>query len=308
MALFRRSLVLSVLICVGCSAQSAPSGIEVRIERQVRTFYSIPPDVKILIGPRKASEFPGYDALTITFNGGEKAKSYDFLLSKDQKTLLRMTKFDLTEDPYAAIMKKIDLSGRPVRGNKNAKVIAVNYDDYECPFCAQLHETLFPALMKEYGDRVQFVYKDFPLEEIHPWAMHAAVDADCVATQSSDAYWDFVDYLHAHRDEVNANKSRPEQFAELDHLASDQGQKHSLDAAKLEACLKAQNEDAVKASIKEGESLGVEATPTLFVNGEKVDGARPIADLRAVFDRVLLQAGVTPPAHPDAPTVAAAGK
>ena len=80
-----------------------------------------------------------------------------------------------------------------------------------------------------------------------------------------------------------------------------QGQKHNLDAAKLQACIKAQKDDAVKASVHEGEALGVEATPTMFVNGEKVDGAIPIGELRAVLDRALLEAGGTPPAHPAAP-------
>ena len=84
-----------------------------------------------------------------------------------------------------------------------------------------------------------------------------------------------------------------------------QGQQHSLDAGKLQSCVKAQNDDAVKASMKEAETLGVEATPTLFVNGEKLDGARPIAELRAVFDRALEQAGVAAPAHPGAPSAAA---
>ena len=104
-----------------------------------------------------------------------------------------MTKLDLTNDPYAEIMKKIDVSGRPTRGNKDAKVVVVNYDDFECPFCSRMHATLFPGIFKEYGDRVLFIYKDYPLEEIHPWAVHAAVNANCLAAQNADAYWDYAD-------------------------------------------------------------------------------------------------------------------
>jgi protein-disulfide isomerase len=293
----RRSLLMLLLICLGCSAQSAPSELDRRMERQVRSHYNIPADVKIDIGQRHASEFPNYDALTITFNSGAKKQNYDFLLSKDGKTLIRMTKLDLTQDPYAEAMKKIDVQGRPVRGNPKAKVVAVNYDDFECPFCARMHKTLFPELFKEYGDRVEFIYKDFPLAEIHPWAIHAAVDANCLAALNGDAYWDFADYIHANPQEVNAGKGRDAAFAELDRLTLLQGQKHNLDVVKLQSCIKAQNEDAVKASMKEGEALGIEATPTLFVNGEKVDGARPIAELRSVLDRALEQAGVSPPVH-----------
>ncbi len=208
-----------------------------------------------------------------------------------------MAKIDLTKDPYAELMKKIDLSGRPTRGNKDAKVVAVNYDDFECPYCSRMHQTLFPQLLKEYGDRVTFIYKDFPLAEIHPWAIHAAVDANCLASQNNDAYWDFADYIHANQTEVNSEKSRDGQFGALDRLAMVQGQKHNVDGAKLQSCVKAQKDEAVRASVKEGSTLGVEATPTLFVNGEKIDGAMPIGDIRAVLDRALQQAGVVSPPH-----------
>ncbi len=297
MTLLRRSFLVLLLICLGCAAQSAPPDTVKVIERQVRGYYSIPAGVKILVGSLKPSDFPNYDALTITFDNGDKKQDYDFLLSKDGKTLIRMTKLDLTKDPYAEVMKKIDVKGRPTRGNKDAKVIVINYDDFQCPFCSRMHQTLFPEMLKEYADRVLFIYKDFPLVEIHPWATHAAVDANCLAAQNNDAYWDFADYMHANQKEVNSAKGREAQFAEIDKQALLQGQKHNVEVAKLQSCIKTQNADAVKASMREAEGLGVSATPTLYVNGEKIDGALPIEDLRAVFDRALKQAGVPAPDH-----------
>ena len=298
MTFLRRATVVLLVICLGCSAQSMPPEVARRIEQQVRIFYTIPARVKVILGPVKPSaEFPNYDALTITFDGGEKKQHYEFLLSKDGKTLLRMTRLDLSRDPFVEVMKKIDVSNRPTRGDAKAKVVAVNYDDFECPFCSRMHQTLFPQLLKEYGDRVTFIYKDFPLAEIHPWATHAAVNANCLAAQNKDAYWDFADYIHANQGEVNSEKSHDAQFAALDRIATTQGQKHSLDGPKLQACIKAQQDDAVKASVHEGEGLGIEATPTMFVNGEKVDGALPVGELRAVLDRALVQAGVPTPVH-----------
>ena len=295
--LLRRATLVLLLLCLGCCAQSAPSEVARRIEQQVRVVYSIPPTVKINLGALKPSEFPNYDALTITFDGGEKKQNREFLLSRDGKTLVRMTKLDLSKDPFAEVMKKIDLNGRPTRGNSNAKVVAVNYDDFECPFCSRMHQTLFPELLKEYGDRVVFIYKDFPLAEIHPWATHAAVSANCLAAQNKDAYWEFADYLHANQAEVNSEKSRDGQFMVLDRLALTQGQKHNLDGTKLQTCIKGQQDERVKSSVREAEALGVEATPTMFVNGEKVDGALPISEMRAVLDRALVQAGEPVPAH-----------
>src|SRR5713101_3449984 len=296
----RRSILVLLFICLGCSAQSAPTDVAQRIERQVRAYYTIPAHVKIILSPLKPSEFPNYDALTITFDSGDKKQNYDFLLSKDGKTLIRLTKLDLSKDPYAEVMKKIDVKGRPTRGNKDAKVIIINYDDFQCPFCSRMHQTLFPEMLKEYGDRVLFIYKDFPLVEIHPWATHAAVDANCLAGQNNDAYWDFADYIHANQKDVDSEKGRDSQFAALDRIAVTQGEKHKVDVPKLQACIKAQNDESVKASVREGEQVGVSATPTLFINGQELDGALPINELRASLDRALQQAGVPAPAHPAA--------
>src|SRR6201998_4571555 len=214
--LLQQSFVFLLLICLGCSAESAPSDTTKAIERQVRAYYKLPPEVAVVVGPLKPSDFPNYDAVKLTFNRGTRKDDYDFLLSKDGKTLIRMTKMDLTKDPNAEIMKKHDLKGRPTKGNKDAKVVIVNYDDFQCPFCSRMHQTLFPEVFKEYGDRVLFIYKDYPLAEIHPWAIHAAVDANCLAAQNADAYWDFADYTHANRQTVNSEKGLDNQFAALD--------------------------------------------------------------------------------------------
>ena len=310
----RRAFLVLLMICLGCSAQSPPSSsssssssppptpavpsdITHVIERQVRAHYSLPPDVKVVLGTLRSSEYANYDALTVTFVSPHKKQEFEFLLSRNHKTLVRMTKLDLTSDPYAEIMKKIDVSGRPTRGNKEAKVTVVNYDDFECPFCSRMHETLFPGLFKEYGDRVLFIYKDYPLEEIHPWAVHAAVNANCLGAQNGDAYWDYADYLHGNQHAINGEKGRDGQNSELDKLATLQGQKHNLDIAKLQACVKAQDEKAVRASMQEADKVGVEATPTMFVNGQKLDGAVPADEVRLALDQALKDAGVAPPEH-----------
>jgi protein-disulfide isomerase len=302
----RRAFLVLLVICLGCSAQSPPSpppasassaDIDRVVERQVRAHYSLPPDVRVILGPLRTSEFANYDALTVTFASPHKKQDFEFLLSRDHKTLVRLTKLDLTTDPYAAIVKKIDVTGRPTRGNKDAKVTVVNYDDFECPFCSRMHQTLFPGLFKEYGDRVLFIYKDYPLEEIHPWAVHAAVNANCLGAQNSDAYWDYADYLHGNQQAISGEKGRDGQNAELDKLATLQAQKHNLDVTKLQACVKAQDEKAVRSSLHEGETVGVEATPTMFVSGRKLDGAVPADEVRLALDQALKDAGVAPPEH-----------
>lgn len=301
MILCKRTLVFLLLTCLAVGAQISQPDLAQRIERQIRAYYELPDEVKVTLSPPHASDFPNYEEYTVTLEGDTSKKTFEFLLSKDQKTLIRMTKIDLTKDPYAENMKKIDVKGRPVRGNPNAKVVIVNFDDFECPFCSRAHQTMFPELLKEYGDRVAFIYKDFPLVEIHPWAVHAAVDANCLAALNNAAYWDFADYIHSNQGVVNSERGRENQFAALDRITSTEGAKFNVDGPKLQACMKAQKEDAVRASMKEGESLGVDGTPTMFVNGRMVNGARSAEEFRAVFDSALQQAGVPVPAHPTSP-------
>jgi protein-disulfide isomerase len=296
--LIRRSLFILLLICLGCVAQSAPPDIARKVEHQVRAFYSVPADVKVTIGTiTPGSELPGYDTVSVSLDGEGKQKEYKFLISKDRNTMLRVTRFDLTKDAFTDLMSKIDVTGRPTRGAKSAKVVVVNFDDFECPFCSRMHATLFPEIFKEYGDRVTFIYKDDPLTEIHPWALHAAVDANCLAAQSNDAYWDFADYIHANKKDVDSEKTPSARFDAVDKITLAQGQKHNLDAAKLQACVKAQNEDAVRASMKEADDLGVNGTPALFINGQKIDGAVPASDVRAALDAALRDAGEPVPQH-----------
>src|SRR5215469_5776586 len=243
--LTRRSLFVLLLVCLGCVAQSAPPDVARKIEHQVRSTYNLPADVKVTVGAvvPGAPDMPGYDTVSVTLDGDGKQKEYKFLLSRDRNTMLRVTKFDLTKDAFAELMNKIDVTGRPTRGAKSAKVVVVNYDDFECPFCSRMHQTLFPQLLNEYGDRVSFIYKDYPLTEIHPWAVHAAVDAGCLATQNGDAFWDFADYIHADKREVDSAQTPPARFDAIDKMAMLQGQKHNVDVVKLQSCLKAQNED-----------------------------------------------------------------
>ena len=291
MKVLSRLFVVFLLICVNCASQPKPSDLTARIERQIRATYKLPPDAPVVVGPFSPSpDWPGYDAFTVTIGEEGRKQNYPFLLAKDKKSIVRVNRIELSADPYGDVMKKIDVRGRPVRGAKQSKVVLVAYDDLQCPFCTMMHQILFPELLKEYGDRVTFVYKDFPLPN-HAWASHAAVDANCLAAQNEDAYWNFVDSVHASQKEINGQATPESRLAELDRLAMQQGADHKLDATQLQACLKTQNDAAVKASVHEGEAIGVDSTPTLFINGEEMSGGvAPLPRLRAALDRALKNA------------------
>ena len=301
--------LLALSLVVGCRAQTASSSsqdaaLNRHIEVMVRSQFGIPPEVSVSIGQRKPSQITGYETLPITLSHGPTTKVIDFLISTDNRKLARLETFDLSKNPTL----NIDTSGRPVRGNPNAKVTVINFDDLQCPFCARMHSSLFPETIDRYKDKVRFVYKDDPLTELHPWAMHAAVDANCLAAQSGETYWKYVDYVHSHGQEVSGeDRNVQKSFATLDRIAREEATLAKLDSARLDACLAKQDETQVRASAKEAESLGVEGTPALFIDGERINGALPAEQVWIVIDRALRAAGVEPP-PPPAPQPAAKGK
>jgi protein-disulfide isomerase len=299
--------LLALGLAVGCKAQIAASDntnaeMNRRIEVMVRSQYNVPGDYSVSIGAHKPSKIVGYDTLPVTLSRGSKSSVVEFLISADGKTLARLETFDLNKDPAFSI----DVAGRPIRGNPSAKVTVISFDDLECPYCARMHTSLFPDTLERYKDKVRFIYKDDPLVELHPWAMHAAVDANCLAMQSGDAYWTYVDYIHAHGQEVSGDKTSPAKaFSTLDRIASQEATLAKLDQTKIDACIAKQDESKVRSSAKEAEDLGIDGTPALFVDGERISGAVPEELVWQVIDRALRAAGVEPPpapaqpAHPD---------
>ncbi len=291
-------LLAAAVSTLGCRAQvpapgTLPPELARRVELLIRTRTKIPPDYIMSIGPRIPSEIPGFDRIEVVVTAdGKPSHPISFLLSTDGKTLAQFSKFDISKDPKTVISG----AGRPSRGGgEDAPVEIVAFDDLECPYCAKMHAQLFPALIDRYGSQVRIEYRDYPLS-IHPWAMRAAVDTNCVATQSVSGYWNLVDYIHAHASDFGgAEKSVQKANDLLDKLTMDEASKDKLDSAAVEACIKKQDDTVVKASMKLGDDLGLEATPVLFINGEKFEGAYPLVDVFRMIDSALVAAGKTPP-------------
>lgn len=302
-------LLLAAFAAVACSAQT-PVKTDAKpldaktsrnIEVTLRSKLSIPASYEIHVGPRTTSDTPGFDRLVISFDlpaHPEHSQKLEFLISNDNKTLERISRWDISSDPASLV----PAGNRPARGNPNAKVVLVNFDDLECPFCAKLHSELFPETLNHYKGLVKIVYRDLPITDLHPWAMHAAVDANCLAAQSSDSYWNYVDYLHSHGEDITGpDRDAKKSAAMLDKIAFQQGVKDKLDGAKLSACVAKQDEAPIREEMKVSESLDINQTPTLYVNGEVIEGAEPEDVLWQAIDRALVAEGETPPPDPYAP-------
>ena len=163
-----------------------------------------------------------------------------------------------------------------IRGNVNAPVTIVEYSDFECPFCSRFHLTM-QKVMDEYGDKVRWVYKQFPLDSIHSDARPAAIASECVADLGgNDAFWSFADSLFE-----NQSRLGEELYKEL---ASELG----IDANRFEECNSSKAAaDKVQDDFLEGQEKGVRGTPGNFINGQSVPGAVPFESLKQVIDSQL---------------------
>jgi len=315
-------LLFAATLTLGCHAQlpatatipgpivgqPLPPALARRVEVLLRQKAQVAPGSVLNIGVPTASELTGYDTVSVSITTeGKTSRPIAFLLSTDGKSLAQMTKYDLTPDPRAYV----SAAGRPARGGpENAPVLIVGFDDLECPFCARLHATIFPAIEQRYGNNVRIVYRDYPIEQ-HPWAMRGAVDVNCLAAQSPTGYWNAVDYIHAHETEIGTptgdgpkDKSLAVANEQLDKLTRQQGELQKVDMTKLNACIAKQDTTEMEKSRQLGTALNVDSTPTLFINGDKIDGAVPIEFIFKVIDDALVAEGKTPP-PPYAPPVAA---
>ena len=160
----------------------------------------------------------------------------------------------------------------PVRGSKSAAVTIVEFSEYQCPFCARVNPTL-DRIRQTYGNKVKIVFKDFPLPN-HAQAPKAAEAAHCAGEQGK--YWEMHDAMFANQ--------RALEVPALKQYAGGVG----LDMTKFNQCLDSgQYASKVAAGMAEGERLGVNSTPTLYINGRPVIGAQPFEVFKAAIDEEL---------------------
>lgn len=160
----------------------------------------------------------------------------------------------------------------PVRGNPAAAVTIVEFSDYQCPFCARVNPTL-DRIRQTYGDRVKIVFKDFPLPN-HLEAPKAAEAAHCAGEQRK--YWEMHDAIFANQRNLH--------IPSLKQTARAIG----LDGSAFDACLDSgKYAGLVQEGLALGSKMGVNSTPTLYVNGRPVIGAMPFDVFKQVIDEEL---------------------
>ena len=295
---------------LGCAALAAacqpppatpPSGslseaelkqLDQRVQEYFKKSASLPDSVTQKLVDVVPAAAPGLMTASLQASSGTNTQKVPLVLTRDGRYLMQGHITDLNADPFQSIVDQIELKDQPMRGNPNAAVTIVEYSDFQCPFCRQAYKMIEEQVMKDYGDKVRLVYKNFPLTNIHPWAESAALASACARQQSPAGFWKMYDYFFQNQETIDADN--------LKAKAEDAVRGAGLDVDKFDACFDNQSAaESLKADDDEATALGINSTPTFFVNGRKLEGAVPYESFKAVIDQALGQAknpAVTPAA------------
>ena len=176
------------------------------------------------------------------------------------------------------VVEGVDVSHDPVLGPADAPITIVEFSDFECPFCSRFARETAPALRRHYGDRIRWIFVNYPLQSIHPNAYEAALAGECAAEQ--ERFWPFYDAMFSGRHEL----SRAGYSAAAEQVGLDEG--------RFQACYEnADHAAEVALDIKEGEKFYILGTPTFYVNGKRMEGAQRPEAFAAVIDSILSQGG-----------------
>ncbi len=251
-----------------------------KIARYLRERFPMPATAKMTVGPLRASAYTGFYQTTVIVENGKDKGSQEFYVSKDGHYLIQGNIFTLGADPRREAERLISTQGRPSVGPANAPVTIVEYADLQCPTCAKMHDFLLKELLPKYGDKVRIVFKDYPLVQVHDWALTAALTSACVYTLQPDAFLPFRTKVYENQTNITATSAQ----AQLLRYAEQAG----ADLAKTRTCLDSKDTmGELERDFKEAQAVGVNSTPTFFINGQMLVGGPPPEEFYAAVDAAL---------------------
>ena len=247
-------------------ASGVQSPMQKTVEAYLRNLYAFGADTVVKIGAPKDIGIEGLLEVDVAVKLGENEQTGKVYVTKDGKYMFRGEVSDLSKDPMVETRAQLETKDSPSLGPANAPVTLVEFSDFECPVCRALHDAL-RGMLPNYP-QLRVVFKDFPLEQIHPWARTAALAGRCAYQQSPAAFWKMYDLIYDGQDLISPENA----WGKMSDFASQSG----LNADVFKACMASPEAGAaVDASRANGILLEVGSTPTMFVNGRRIVGADP---------------------------------
>ena len=278
------SFAAALCLAMAGSGQNRPkkSALDkATLEAYVRHLFVMDKRITVSVSDPKPSEVPGLLDVTVHASMGNQSQDFAFMISKDGSKIVQGTVFDINSNPFKKDLDKLKTEFEPSMGTPGADVVLVEFSDFQCPYCKEEATMLRQNLLSAYPKGVRLYFKTFPLESLHPWAKPAAIAGKCVYRQQAPAFWEFHDWAFAHQAEITPDNLKDKV------LEWAKGQK-VLDPLQLGQCIDTKATEAeVEKDLAEGRELQVDRTPTIFVNGRRINSTIDWPNLRSIIDYEL---------------------
>jgi protein-disulfide isomerase len=256
------------------------------------------PQVVVKIDDAKESKnLPGSLEVTVhlAYNNMPLADQH-YYVSKDGKRVFRAEVHEINKSPFQGDLDKLDVKGAPSLGPENAPVTVVIFSDFQCPMCKQEADVIHKQITAAFPDKVRVYFRDFPLEQLHNWAVPAAIAGRCVYKLNPAAFWDYHDWIYENQNYIGLDNLN----SKVQEFATSKG----LDGMMLSRCIENKTTaPEVNASMAVGNALSLNATPTIFINGRKLEGAVPFETVQAIIKTELDYQAKAAPAKDECCTV-----
>ncbi len=277
-----RFFLAAVLCLLPISAQTKSSSAldKPTMEAYLRRLLAIGPEVTMKIDDPKAGPLPDLRQVDVHLSLNGRYQDETFYVSKNGNKIIRGLIYDVNQNPFQADLDKLKIDHAPSFGPSSAPVTMVVFSDFQCPNCKEEAKLIRDNVQAKFPKEVRVVFKDFPLEAIHPWAKPAAMDGRCVYNQSPAAFWKFHDWIYEHQAEITPDN--------LKDKVMEWSKSAELDNMQLGRCVENKSAEAdVNREMEEARSLKIDGTPTTFINGRRLYGNYPWPNLEQIINGEL---------------------
>jgi len=263
-------------------AQPAAKPIDKKaIEAYLRHVELWVPDVEVKVDDPVPSKYlPGFNEMTIHLSYKGQTLDAFYYISSDGTKILKGDVYDLHQNPYQRNLDRLKTEGQPSFGLAGGPVTIIMFSDFQCPVCKEEAQVIRTNLKAAFPDKVRVFFMDYPLDALHNWARSAAIAGRCVYRQNPAAFWDYFDWVYENQANIGADN--------LNNKLEAWTKSKGLDQIQFGRCVASKDTEAeVDRTVAEGHSVGVAATPTMFVNGRKIEGGIPWPNLEQLIKAEL---------------------
>jgi protein-disulfide isomerase len=233
----------------------------------------------------KPSEATGLSEATVIFNTPKGQQATRIYVTTDQKYAFTGELVPFGADPFAEARQHLKGANGPSQGPKDAVISIVEFGDLECPACKAAQPNITKVMQEE--PKVRLVFENFPLTQIHKWALTGAKYVDCLGRANNDAAWKFIATVYDHQTEVTEQN--------VDQMLKGYVKDAGGDPDGIAACVvKPETAKRVVDAQALGEKLNIASTPTFFINGRRIVGFSsnvPYDAVKSMVDFEIANAG-----------------